>query len=147
VIVKSPYKPSIPEEFKKLNGRWDPSKNVWVLPARYKDRVERILTERLGANDEDLVDMRIKTDGLDWDRVRSFWIGQYHIHRPSRDWSVRKSNNIAIIEGGFPKSGGSMKHPSLDPLPGTVLEVRGIPKSIAEKMKAKYDDNVEILKQ
>jgi len=146
VIVKSPYKPSIPEEFKKLNGRWDPSKNVWVLPARYKDRVERILTERLGANDEDRVDMRIKTDGLGWDRLSSFWIGQYHIHRPSRDWSVRKSNNIAIIEGGFPESGGSMKHPRLDPLPGTVLEVRGIPKSIAEKMKANYGDNVEILK-
>ena len=146
VIVKSPYHPSLPEEFKKINGRWDPSRNVWVIPARYKDKVESVLTERLGANDEERVDMRIKTDGLDLEHTTSFRIGQYSISRPSRDWSVRKSDNIAIIEGGFPQSGGSMKHPRLEPLPGTVLEIRGVPKSIAEKTKAKYGDNVEIVK-
>ena len=146
VIVKSPYEPSLEKEFKKLNGRWAPSENAWVIPTPYKDKAESVLAERLGKNDEERVDVRIKTDGLGWNRLSSFWIGQYSISRPSRDWSVRMSDNIAIIKGGFRLSGGTWKRPTLDPLHGTVLEVRGVPKSIAEKTKAKYGSNVEILK-
>ena len=151
VIVKSPYEPSLEKELEKLDGRWelsrdDLSKNVWVLPARHKDMAEKVLTKYLGANDEDLVDMRVKTDGLDLEYANTFRIGQYYVHRPSRDLSVQTSPNIAIVEGGFPQTGGSLRHPCLEPRPGTVLEVKGVPKSIAEKAKAKYGDNVEILK-
>jgi hypothetical protein len=146
VIVKSPYAPSIPKAFKQLSGRWSPSENAWVIPARYKAQAEQALIKSFGANDEERVDVRIKTDGTEIGYYQEFWLGQHNLNRPSRDAAVRKSWDIAVIEGGFPASGGSWKHPRLRPLPGTVLEITGVPKSLAEQAKAKYGDNVEIIK-
>ena len=61
-----------------------------------------------------------------------FWAGRPLAQRVSRDSSVRIGDSVVIVSGGFPGSGGSVKHPALAEREGTILEVRNVPVAIAE---------------
>lgn len=91
----------------------------------------------------ELVTMRVALDGLSMED--DFWLaGREICRRPSRDYEVRLGSGVIVEAGGFPSSAGSMKHPQLSPNKGTVLEVRDIPKALAEAAKTKHPDAISI---
>jgi hypothetical protein len=58
------------------------------------------------------------------------------VRRPARDASVRYGTGVVVISGGFPSSGGSRANPRLEPKPDTTVEVRDLPRGVAEKILA-----------
>jgi hypothetical protein len=53
-----------------------------------------------------------------------------------------------VVEGeGFPTSGGSRKNPSLEPYPGTIIEIMDVPRFLAVRAVRDYPKDVQIVTQ
>jgi hypothetical protein len=136
ILVSSPYDPSFPERAKALGGKWYPITKVWSFDARDREAVEAACLEAFGecgtpsaADTSDLVTVRIALDDLPQCAGALTLAGRTVAQRPRRDSRVTLGAKVVIVSGGFPASGGSVKTPRLDPLSGTVLEVRDLPRA------------------
>lgn len=65
--------------------------------------------------------------------------------RPSRDADVILSPKALVMQGGFEKSGGSVKNPYVNALDGTIIKVENVPLVVAER--AKDLDGITIINQ
>lgn len=72
-------------------------------------------------------------------------MGRNVAHRANRDWRVQLGDGVVVVSGGFPPRGGSSKHPGLDPLDETVLEVRDVPKPLVQQAIETYPDAITIV--
>lgn len=70
---------------------------------------------------------------------RELWLDRQVAARPFRDSAVRLGDDVTIISGGFAPRGGSAKYPELAPRPNTVLRVRGMARTVAERWAEKYN--------
>lgn len=133
--LTSPYHPDLPAQARKLGGRFDRASKAWAFDARDEQRVRDLATKIYGTDGSTAVEL--VTVHLDLDKIpgddQSLWVaGREIARRPGRDYSVKLGENVVILEGGFPGSGGSMKYPALEARDGTILEVRDLPRSAVE---------------
>jgi hypothetical protein len=133
--VVSPYAPELPAAFKRLGGKWSPTAQAWYLDPRDEERVRDILRATFGAPGEDTMTLRVnlsvaKNESTKQNEFRA--CGRTLAWRPCRDYAVRLGEGVIIVEGGFRSSAGSAKHPSIGYFEGTILEVRDVPRSLAE---------------
>lgn len=131
--LKAPFYPTFPKAARELGGTWSESGQAWYFDPRDESRVRDLCRETYGTDgleEPDLVDVRVALDEYH-DDYRSIWrYGRLLAKRPYRDSSVRLGEGVIVVEGGFPSSGGSMKHPRLETREGTVLEVRDVPATL-----------------
>lgn len=134
VQVVSPYHPNWPKKAKNLGGRYDGS--AWEFDVRDEERVRALCREIYGTDGSsvDLVTVQIDMDkahgasGKSW-----FRFGREILSRTGRDVDVRLGHGVVLLAGGFKASGGSARYPAIDdPKPGTVLEVRDVPRALVE---------------
>jgi len=136
--VVTPKNSDFIEGVKKLGGRWSGTAKAGVVSARQEERVRalclRVYGEDGSAAAVDRVTVRVrlmKPDGMRmWDYTNpAECCGRVIAQRWGRDQSVKFDG--AIISGGFPDSGGSVKNPRLAALSDTVLEIYDVPRVLA----------------
>jgi hypothetical protein len=135
LLVSSPYNEAFRKAARDLNARWDG--NTWSFDRRDERRV-RDLCLRLygtdGATQAATVTLRVRLGNTCAGAADLG--GRPLAYRATRDESVTVGDGVVVIEGGFPRSGGSRASPALSPRPGTVLEVRDFPLPLARDLLA-----------
>ncbi|MFK0294791.1 hypothetical protein ACIQU6_30565 [Streptomyces sp. NPDC090442] len=138
--VESPYHPDWPSEARNLGGKW--SGGVWVFDARDESRVRELAREVYGTDGTPdpggnvtvriplVVDVRGPGNGRPATLYR---YGRTIATRFGRDEEPRLGDGVILVEGGFTGSAGSRSYIELGPLDGTVVEVRDVPRSLAEE--------------
>lgn len=140
VKVVSPYSNEFVQIARQMNGVFNRETKAWYFPAEDLDVVRGRVKEIYGV--DPLEDEQEETVSVQFDigescgnyYYRSFFaMGRDIAYRPGRDSSVRLGEGVTLVAGKFPSSGGSVKNPNINPEPGTVLRVRNVPRSLAEK--------------
>ncbi len=133
---------------KKLGGKWDSA--GWMFDARDEAKV-RALALRIYGTDgapvaaEDMLTLRLSASLLDGrdgsfggSRPTSWWFAGRQVARAfGRDSGATLGEGVIVIKGGF-ASGGSMKNPSCTFSAGTIVEVRDVPRALAQKLFDEY---------
>lgn len=132
-------------------GKWSDSLQQRLFDPRDEFAVRSTLIDIYGTDDYESctkTDVRLALDGMrdEWDdRDRLFVCGREIARRKHYDGYVELGESVVIIEGGFPRKGGSYRDPELEPDDGTILEVRGVPVTAAEKALTQWPTAVTIL--
>lgn len=138
--VNAPYHPDFPSRAKGLGGKWDSGTKSWTFDPRDEERVRALCRDIFGTDGDtapEMVTLRVDVDKVVGRNDQECWVaGRCIARRPGRDWHVRLGEGVILLAGGFPSRGGSAKYPALEPEPGTVLEVRDVPRPAAEKAVA-----------
>lgn len=142
IVVQTPYHPEFPPAAKRMGGKWDAANRVWVFDARDEERVRALVRGLFGTDGSEepqkLVTVRIRADLHPATDSNALWLfGRRIAYRLGRDFPVRLGDGVVIIEGDFARRGGSRKYPALEPLPGTVLEIRDVPAELAREVAGK----------
>lgn len=148
ILVTCPYSRAFCDFAHMRKAVWSDEKKVWMFDARDEFAVRGTLVEIFGTDDYEAcqkVDVRVKVALLNRDGSSLFFLGRELAWRKYRDWAVSLGEGVAVVAGGFPPSGGSRGTPMLSPRADTVLEVRDVPISLAERAKAQYPEAIEIL--
>lgn len=133
IALQSPYHPDIPSRAKNIGGRWNSTRKQWTFDARDESAVRDLAREIYGTDGSQAADLVTIRVGVDRDADSSdtwFAYGRQIAHRRGRDEQVRLGEGVVIVEGGFPRSGGSVKYPQLRAESGTVLEIRDVPRTL-----------------
>lgn len=152
IKVVAPYHPYFPIAARKLGGRWSGEQRAWYFDPRDADDVHQLVLRIYGydplAEKQDLVTARVtlSREKLNLPLGSQFFLfGREIAFRLGRDSAVQLGEGVVVLSGGFPRSGGSMKHPSLETEDGTVIEVRDVPRSLVLEEQVRYPDTVEIV--
>lgn len=136
LMVNVEYSSSFVNRAKRLGGRWNPRTRTWDFVAEKKELVMKALLAVYGTDGEsppETVTVDIDMDNYG-DVAQSFErFGRVLLNRPGRDQAVRIHSSVAVISGGFPPWGGSVRYPVIKEYSGTVLRVFNVPKPLAEK--------------
>jgi hypothetical protein len=138
VYLASPYHPDMPSRAKQIGGKWEGTSKRWRFDERDELRVRELAVEIFGTDGDDgaeLVTLRVKIDDLARGQRVLFIAGREVAKRFHRDIDPQLGDGVIVVEGGFDDRGGSMKYPLLDPQPFTVLEVRDVPRPLAEQVE------------
>ena len=133
LAVTTPYSPEFVAAAKRLGGRWAPKNKAWTFDPRDRARVEDILTQCFGwvaAPSGELATVRVTIDDGPGNAPEVRFAGRTICWRRGRDEAVRLADNVVIVDGRFPGSGGSMRRPLVISAPSdteVTLEVRDIP--------------------
>lgn len=143
----SPYTPTLAPKLRNLGGRWNASAQAWYIDPRDADDLRRICVEEFGIDplaepDEtpDLVTVRVRITYRYEDAdapangtgAEVFALGRTLVRRSFRDARAQLGHGVKLVSGGFPDRGGSARYPELRPESGTVVEVRDVPRPLAE---------------
>lgn len=150
IYAATPYLPILPRKMKDLGGMWDADRQHWSFDARDEGRVRQLCIALFGTDGSEapyLVDVQIRQGGaLRPLGSQELWCcGRKIAWRPSRDGEVRLGEKVILIAGGFPYSGGSARYPEVAPKEGTVLEVRDVPRPLAEQEVARHPQEIALL--
>ena len=131
VRVLSPYHPGFIAFARDRNAKF--KGGAWCFDARDRPAVEAACRATYGTAGEETPTATVLV-ALDHVAVpRTLYLcGRQVVDRPGRDDRVRLGAGVVVIAGGFPSSGGSVKNPHPSPFGGTILEVRDVPRALAE---------------
>jgi hypothetical protein len=136
IITKSPYNTKFSPDARMLGGTWNASAKTWTFDARDERRVRELLVHTYGTDGisaPDVVTVRCNLDALEIHNPQELVLfGRPVATRLGRDSAVRLGDGVILVAGGFSASGGSRANPRLCADPGTVLEVRDVPRARAE---------------
>lgn len=133
LAVTTPYSARFMDAAKRLGGRWAPKSHAWTFDPRDRARVEDILTQCFGWVSQpsgELATVRVTIDDGAGNAPEVRFAGRPICWRRGRDESVRLADNVVLVAGRFPGSGGSMRRPLVISAPSdaeVTLEVRDIP--------------------
>ena len=140
VVLDSPYHPDLPTKAKALGGKFDGRSRNWSFDIRDLDRVRAMALEVYGTDGtpQETVTVRMRVDN---GASNPLWVcGRKVAQRYTRDRSVYLGDGVVILDGAFQKSGGSRNYPTLSPDGAVILEIRDVPRPLAEA-----DSRVEIV--
>ena len=112
--ITTPYSSSFVTAIKKLGGKWNKDKKVWVVDEEFENKVNdliiRIYNYDITGTEKVITVQYNAKDFYDGDDIV---IGnRIAVYRPSRDEAV-KLNKTIIIENDFPSRGGSAQYPTV----------------------------------
>jgi hypothetical protein len=145
--VVAPYDPTFVAGAKRLHGKWDAARKAWSFDLRDREAVNAILADIYGWSPEatcETVTVRISLGALCGSREAPELriAGRRVAWRPGRDEPVRTAENVRIVSGEFPRSGGSMRFPTLNPVSGTILEIRDLPASAVPLIDKSFEPEI-----
>lgn len=146
IAVASPYHPDFPKKARKIGGKWDGAAKVWVFDPRDERRVRELCKEVFGTDGTpvELVTMRVTYAQRQAAHRDAIWLaGRQVAQARGRDSGARLGEGVVIIEGSA-YSSGSVKNWETAIAEGTVLEIRDVPRDIAEREAANPDPGVSI---
>ena len=151
LAVVCPYSRTFVSFAKMRGGTWSDGVRQWLFDPRDEFAVRSTLADIYGTDDYEScakTDVRLALDGMrdEWDGYdRLFVCGREIARRKYYDSYVELGEDVVLIEGGFPRKASYRGEPVLCPEDGTILEVRGVPVTAAEKALKKWPDAVTIL--
>jgi hypothetical protein len=133
--VKSPYNPQFVGEAKALGGKWNPNGGTWIFDPRTEDRVRKLLKSIYGTDEIEYRSANVRLDAGAWWRhdtvgnsAACYFGGRLVLSRKFRDSRVMLGEGVILVDGGFNRSGGSTRYPSLNIDEGqTFVEVYDVP--------------------
>lgn len=153
VAVVSPYLPAWTTQAKRLSGQWDSYDRAWLFDAREETRVRAALVECYGTDgspvpNSDLATIRL-TFASEWVESRKslFLCGREIAGATGRDSGARLGEGVVLLSGGV-RSGGSVKNWTTIVKQGTQVELRDVPRAVAEALQDQYETTdlvVEVL--
>ena len=136
----SPFVPGFSDKARALGGTWNPTTKAWYFDQRDSDRVRALVLATFGVDplaepgdEPELVTVRVELNGRLCNESSVWMFGRELASRGGRDYAVRLGTGVILIAGSFPSHGGSVKNPRLDNSDGTILEVRDVPRQLAEQ--------------
>lgn len=149
LAVCCPYSKSFVSFAHMRGGKWSDGTDQWLFDPRDEFAVRATLIDIYGTDDSancPKIDVRLNLDGMkeQTNTGRLFTCGREIARRRYWDRYVELGDDVVILAGGFPKETRSYKA-LLEPKPGTVLEVRGVPVQAAEKTLRKHPNAVTLL--
>lgn len=149
--LTSPYSPALPTRCRALGGKWNAETKKWYFDTRDADRVRAMVLETFGidplaAPDEapELVTVRLSLDAFNTSARELWMFGREIAHQPDRDGRPSLGRDVIVVNGGF-LGGGSRANPAMNAKPGTILEVRDVPRPLADEQIAKWAARAEQL--
>ena len=147
VVARAPYHPEWPAQAKALGGRYRPTDKSWQFDARDEARVRELCVAIYGTDGEtaaDLVTLHVQVWRLQ--DSQAIWLaGREICSRPGRDAQVRLGAGVILLSGEFAAWSGSRNHPRVGALAGTILEVRDVPRPLAEAEAQKLPEIISII--
>jgi hypothetical protein len=140
----TPYVPYLPARYRALGGKWNPIEKAWYFDPRDSDRVRDLCVEVFGIDplagpDEqpEMVTVRLHMDA--WEtRTSEIWLfGRDIVSQPSRDAPTRFGRGVVVVHGEF-AGGGSRANPAMNAQPGTIIEIRDVPRPLADEQVRKW---------
>lgn len=129
VTIVASYHPDFGPAAKRIGGKF--SSGGWTFDRRDLARVKALCRDVYGSDGSAYTPttVQVSLTGTGWDYPDdALWFaGRRVAYRSGRDVPVRLGDDVILIAGGFPDSGGSRVNVRLEPEPGTVLEVRDLP--------------------
>jgi len=159
IMVVTPYHPDFPRKARSLGGvfgRTREGKPAWFFDPRDEQRVRELVKSvygTTGEEEDDLVDVIVDLGSLDRETgsIRwsdEFWfLGRQILKRWGRDSSVRLGRGVVVLEGEFASSGGSRRNPQIGSVDGIVIEVRDVPRNLADEAIRKHPNSVKIVQR
>jgi hypothetical protein len=132
--VVSPYYADFAKRAKALGGKWSATGKRWVFDSRIEPEVRKALLSCYGEDGSgpvECVTVRFDISEYKHNAILDN-LGRVLCQRSGRDSPVRLGDGVAIVQGGFPESGGSMKYPSISAREGTILQIFDVPRVLAE---------------
>ena len=135
--VASPYNPAFAPGAKRLGGRWSAATKAWQFDPRDEQRVRELCRSVYGTDGSpseagDLVTIRVTApDGWDVYGRGLYIYGRQVAWATGRDSGARLCDGVIVLKGSF-DSGGSMKNWMTVCKPGTVFELRDLPRKALE---------------
>ncbi len=146
IAVTTPYSADFVAAAKRLGGRWAPKSKTWTFDPRDRARVEDILTQCFGWVSQpsgELATVRVVIDDGGGNVPEVRFAGRPICWRRGRDEAVRLADNVVLVAGHFPGSGGSMRRPLVISAPSdaeVTLEIRDIPvEALAAETSSRWD--------
>ncbi|MEU6628393.1 hypothetical protein ABZ905_08875 [Streptomyces parvus] len=135
--LRAPFHPDWPQAARDIGGQFP--NGAWVFDARDEDRVRALAREIYGTDGTPdptgTVTVRTRVSNVRGDRggrpAVLYEFGRRIASRYSRDEPARLGTGVILVEGGFTPGAGTHSYIELGPLPGTVVEVRDVPRSVA----------------
>ena len=153
LAVVCPFSKSFVSFAKMRGGKWSDGTKQWMFDERDEFAIRSTLIDIYGTDDYEScekTDVRIELDNM-WslvkDKGRLFFLGRELVRRKYYDNYVTLGVGVVVIEGGFPREGGSYREPELNPHKATVLEVRDVPVAAAEAALREWPEAVTVLGQ
>ena len=136
IKLVSPYHPDLPGQAKAMGGKFNGEKKCWYFDARDEARVRQLAIELFGTdgeNNAETVTLRITfpqgyrehTDGV-------YVAGRCVARAWGRKTGAKLGEGVVLLKGNI-DSGGSMRNWYTYIHPGSVFEIRDVPKAAAEK--------------
>ncbi|MEA4884230.1 MAG: hypothetical protein VB144_11365 [Clostridia bacterium] len=147
LAVTCPYSQAFLSFAKMRNGKWSDSLQQRLFDPRDEFAVRSTLVDIYGTDDYEScakTAVRVDLDKLSNDLVyveHLFLLGRELAQRKFPDRYVDLGTDVVAISGGFPHK----SRRGVDPLEGTVLEVRGVPIMAAEKALQDYPAAITVL--
>ena len=143
LYVQSPYNEDFNEWVKGRNATWDRSRG-WKLDARDEEAVREKLMDIYGTDGRavEMVDVRYDTAqgwGFDGDQ-QVFMMGRSILRKKHRDRKPMLGDGVVILQGALKEHGGSMKYPEIKHTDNLILEIRDVPRSLAEPFVERRDE-------
>lgn len=130
LAVATPYDRGFISGAHKLRGRWDSSSRAWLFDHCNQEAVEELLREVFGYVPNlsgEVATVRISLDYRNAGVKVLRFAGEEICRRPTRDY-VSLAINVEVVEGKFPRRGGSIRFPRLiDDDSVVVLQVADVP--------------------
>jgi len=133
IIVASPYNPNLPSKAKRLGGKWSPTDKSWLFDLRDEQHVRELYISIYGTdgttNATETVTIRATIGEHGWEELCGslFLYGRQVARARSRDSGAILGDGVIVLKGGF-SSGGSVKNWRTIARPGTVFELRDVPR-------------------
>ena len=148
LATRTPFHPAFPARARKLGGRWDGK--YWTFDARDESRVRELCREIYGTDGEDeaasdRVTVRVTVGGGGWNARRQglYLCGREVARAFGRDSGAKLGEGVVVLEGGF-TSGGSVKNWETQARPGTVFEMRDVPRRAVAAVGNGTDDGLTL---
>ena len=129
ITIDAPYSATNNDIYRQKNGKY--ARNIgWQFPDCRP--VRKMLFELFGWQEGcGVKEVELTTEDVQHEYVESrdgntaelLYKGYVIATRQGRDYKAQIPDGVIIDEGGFPDSGGSVKHPSVVPLTGTTFVV------------------------
>lgn len=144
IFVTSPYSSEFINGCRRLNGKWDKERKVWVFDCRLESEVSDYMLDVFGTDSDNYEKVDVIVDLTNYQENNYFtFAGIRRLYREYRDYDV-KITGCSVISGGFKDRGGSRNNPALAPLDGTKIKIFDVPKDFALKRLNEHND-IEII--
>lgn len=132
--LSSPYHPDLPARAKALGGKFSGEKKAWYFDVRDEARVRQLAVEIYGTDGEtsETVTLRV-TFPQGWREAKDavFVAGRCLARAYGRDSGAKLGAGVVLLKGDI-DSGGSMRNWVTHIDPGSVFEIRDVPRQAAE---------------